>query len=140
MISPKARRNISRIIPFGLIWFVFSIIYFVLEKGLLGDLNVYPSTGNPYKFDESVFFSAVTALLLGLLFGTIEIVYVSKLFIQKSLGRKILYKIGIYVFFMFFFLLITSSIGNAIRLQTNIHIFFVGSKWHPCEVMCNDQS
>ncbi|HYJ38011.1 MAG TPA: hypothetical protein VEV87_05320, partial [Chitinophagaceae bacterium] len=84
MLSPKARRNISRIIPFGLIWLMAGIIYSVLERGLLGNLDHYPSTGNPYNFVVTLWVTAVTALLVGLFFGTIEILYFSRLFSQRS--------------------------------------------------------
>ena len=54
-----------RIIPFGVIWLVFSLIYTILEKGLLGDLNHYPSTGNPYNFSRNIFVTPVAALVTG---------------------------------------------------------------------------
>jgi len=55
MLSPKTKRNISRIIPFGVIWLLFSIVYSQLEKGFLGDLTYYPATGNPYNFSRNIF-------------------------------------------------------------------------------------
>ena len=73
MLSPKTKRNIVRIIPFGIIWLVFGIIYTLLEKGLLGDLAYYPSTGNPYSFIGSVVITPFAAFVTGSLFGTVEI-------------------------------------------------------------------
>ena len=55
MLSPKTKRNISRIIPFVVIWFIFSVVYTLLEKGLLGNLTYYPSTGNSYDFGRNIF-------------------------------------------------------------------------------------
>ena len=92
MLSPKTKRNLTRIIPFGLIWLVFSLAYSLLEKGLLGDLHLYPSTGNPYNFNKTIIVTAVIAVLLGLVIGAIEILYLSKLFVQKSFTKKILSK------------------------------------------------
>ena len=37
MLSPKAKRNIARIIPFGLIWFVLGTIFFAIENIAVGD-------------------------------------------------------------------------------------------------------
>ncbi len=48
-MGPRTKRDIIRILPFGLIWMVFTIIYVLLEKSLLGNLMTYPTTGNPYR-------------------------------------------------------------------------------------------
>lgn len=120
MLTPKIRRNIYRIIPFGVIWLVFSIVYTQLEKGLLGNLKYYPSTGNPYNFNQNIFITPVSALIAGLLIGTIEILYFNKLFIQKSFGKKIVYKSIIYLAIITSFLVATSVIANSVEGQTTI--------------------
>jgi adenylate cyclase len=84
MLSPKAKRNVSRIIPFGLIWLIGGLIYSLIERGLLGNLDHYPSTGNPYHFESTLIVTAITASLLGLFFGAIEISYFSRLFHPKD--------------------------------------------------------
>jgi adenylate cyclase len=116
MLSPKARRNILRIIPFGMIWLVFSMIYTLLEKGLLGDLGYYPSTGNTYHFARNIFTTPLLALLTGILIGVLEIVYFSKWFIKNSFSKKILYKSMIYLVIILLFLvlkfIITANSGN----------------------------
>jgi adenylate cyclase len=120
MLSPKTKRNISRIIPFGVIWLIFSIVYTQLEKGLLGDLNYYPSSGNPYHFSSNIWIIPITAFIAGIGIGTIEILYLSKLFIQKSFGKKILYKSLIYIIIIPSFLFILSAIVNSIQLQISV--------------------
>ena len=120
MLSPKTKRSISRIIPFGIIWFIFSIVYSLLEKGILGDLNNYPSTGNPYNFTSNIFITPITALITGLLIGTVEILYLNKLFIQKSFTQKIVYKTVIYLAIIISFLLGLTVIANSIELQTAV--------------------
>lgn len=72
MLSPKIKRNISRIIPFGVIWLIFGIVYSQLERGLLGGLQYYPSTENPYNFAINFFVIPVFTLFTGLLIGTVE--------------------------------------------------------------------
>ena len=119
MLSPKTKRNISRIIPFGLIWLIFSIVYSLLERGLLGGLTNYPSTGNPYNFSRTIFITAITALILGLLVGTTEILYFYKLFLKNSFIKKIVYKTTIYLAIIISFLLINTCIYNAVELKTS---------------------
>src|SRR4029079_16233945 len=120
MLSPKTKRNILRIIPFGIIWLAFGIIYTLLEKGLLGDLNHYPSTGNPYNFERNIFVTPMTALITGLFIGTLEIVYFNKWFAQKSFGKKILYKSAIYLAIILLFTIILSLVANFVELRASV--------------------
>lgn len=120
MLSPKTKKNIFRIIPFGIIWLIFSIVYTQLEKGLLDDLKYYPSTGNPYNFNNNIFITPISALITGLLIGTMEILYFNKLFIQKSFTKKIVYKTIIYLAIIISFLLILTAIANSTELQTTV--------------------
>lgn len=135
MLTPKASRNIIRIIPFGLIWLIFSLIYSFLEKGLLGDLTFYPSTGNPYNFLGNIIITAISASISGLVVGTFEILYLSKVFSNKSLGKKIIYKTIIYIFIMISFLLINSLISNSFRLDSNVFDQYV---WYNVLVFFSD--
>jgi class 3 adenylate cyclase len=107
MLSPKTKKNIYRIIPFSVIWLVFSIVYTMLEKGILGDLSYYPSTGNPYHYARNIFVTPVSALIAGTLIGTLEILYFNKWFVEKSFSRKILYKSLIYLAIILVFLVTT---------------------------------
>ena len=133
MLTPKTKNNISRIIPFGVIWLIFSIAYTLIERGLLGDLDHYASTGNPYNFSRNIFITPISALIAGLLIGTIEILYCNKLFMQKSFTKKIVYKSIIYIALILSFLIILTVIANSIELQTaafnkqvweNVWVFF----------------
>jgi adenylate cyclase len=126
MLSPKAKRSLSRIIPFGVIWLIYSTVYTLLEKGLLGSLKHYPSTGNPYNFSKSIVVTPVFALFTGLLIGTIETLYLNKFFIQKSFARKIAYKTLIYLAIIILFLVILTANANLPGSHTS---FFDRSVW-----------
>lgn len=112
MPSPKTRRNINRIIPFGVIWFVFSILYCVVEKSLLANLDHYPSSGVKYEFTRNVLAIPVAGLIMGSLTGLLEISYFSKKFIKNSFTRKILFKSIVYLAIFIVFLLIISFINT----------------------------
>ena len=99
----------------------------MLEKGILGDLTYYPSTGNPYNFGRNIFVTPIFALIVGLLIGAIEIVYLNKLFIQKSFSSKIVYKTIVYLATIISFLIIVATIANSLELQTN---FFDNKVWN----------
>jgi len=86
MLSPKTKRNISRIIPFGLIWFVSGCVFFVVEKAAVGD-SEYASTAIKVNFEIFVF-GILATTFVGLLVGTIEVLYLDKVFAKKVLVKK----------------------------------------------------
>ena len=120
MLSPKTRINIKRIIPFGLIWLMFALVYSLIEKGLLGNLNRYPSTGNPYHFGKSILITGLSALVLGLIMGTAEILFFDKEFPKTSLLKKILYKTVIYIAVVIALLVIITVIYNSIEFRASV--------------------
>ena len=120
MLTPKNKRDFHKIIPFGLIWLTYALIYLLLEKGLLYDLDFYPSTGNPYKFGSNTVVTLLVAAISGLLMGTLEIRVINKLFVNHSFGRKILSKTLIYVLLMISFIIVVSAIGYSVKLGTSI--------------------
>ena len=83
MISHREKRYLSKILPFGLIPMVFSIVYSLLEKGIFGNHEYYPSTGNPYSFNLIV--PVITSLIVGLCIGALEVFYLNKIFIKNLL-------------------------------------------------------
>ena len=116
MMSPKIRRNIARVIPFGVLWLIFSLIYCILEKGILGNLSHYPSTGVPYNFGRSIITIPATGMFVGVLTGILEIGCFSRWFIKKSFTMKIVSKSFIYLVIVMIFLIIITLI-NALYTQ-----------------------
>src|ERR1700712_1518409 len=107
MLPPATKWKISRIIPYGIIWLLFSIVYTIVEKGLLGPLKVYPTTGNPYDFSWNIIAIPIASTITGLAIGTLEILWLNKLLQEKSFSRKIIYKSLIYLCTIAVFLLLT---------------------------------
>ncbi len=114
------RRTLSQIMPFGLIWLFFGIIYSILEKGLLGSSMVYPSTGNPYEFVTAMTIASLGALIMGWIMGTVELLLLKRLFIKKTFGQKLLLKTTIYVAALILFLVVTAQISNSIRMERSL--------------------
>jgi adenylate cyclase len=96
-LSPKYKRNIYRILPFGFFWAAFGIIYSLMEKGLLGNLDHYPSTGNANEFSGSIIMTPIGSAIMGWLLGAAEILFLSKYFSQRSFGAKIIIKTFLYL-------------------------------------------
>ncbi len=119
MLSPKAKRNIARIIPFGLIWLFFGLVFITVEQAVGGNSETLPSTAIRVDFKILVFASlAVTGV--GLLVGTIELLFLNSLFAKKSFLKTITYKLAIYFVFLSIVILITFPIAASINLKTHI--------------------
>jgi adenylate cyclase len=127
MITPKYKRNINRILPFGLIWLVFSLIYTILERGLLGELNFYPSSQNPYIFGRNIIVIPMLATTFGTIIGILEILYINKWFSQNCFSKKILYKSSIYlVIILFLLFIIFLTTNNEMLTAISNEVFWRG--------------
>jgi len=120
MLSPITKRNLLRILPFGFFWLLFSLLYVFLERGLLGNLQYYPITGNPYSFGNNLLLTPLSALLTGLGIGSLEVFYVNRLFSNKSFLQKIIYKSVFYFLVILVFLFLLSVMANSVELHASI--------------------
>ncbi|MDW7692836.1 adenylate/guanylate cyclase domain-containing protein [Flammeovirgaceae bacterium SG7u.111] len=119
MLSPKAKWNLSRILPFGVIWLASALIFLVVEKGAVGMVGANPEW--QIEMTLSVFvFSSLAAFSVGLIFGSIEIFYLNRVFSSKSFLKKILYKLLIYVVVMYVVVFITYPIAASLDLGTSL--------------------
>lgn len=118
MISAKTKRNISRIIPFGFIWFISSVVFLVVEKAAIQNYQI-PSTA--IEIDFKIFlFGSFAITCVGLLIGTIELLYINKLFAKKSFTKKIFYKVVLYLSLLIIIIITTYPIAASLELNTSI--------------------
>ncbi len=120
MLSPKNKRNLRRIIPVAIIWFFFGMLYVLIEKGILADLTIYPSTNTNYSFKNSIMITSISSFLTGMLIGALEICYLYRLFNRFSFGVKMALKTIIYMVFIILFLLILSLISNSVTSKLSL--------------------
>ncbi len=122
MISNKHSRILIRIISFGILCAFFGFVFTLIEKGILGDLNYYPVTGNPYSYSDSVVITPLFSLFLGLFFGIIEVFILEKIFRKISFLVKLIIKTGLYIFFIsLFFNIVTLLNSSAARGLSVLH-------------------
>jgi len=113
MISAKTKRRLLQIIPFGLVSMMSGIVFSLIEKGVLGDHPIYPSTGNPFNFN--LLPTAIMGLIAGLFIGTLEITLLSRLFIKSSFLKKIAFKTGVYLLLIIAITLFVSVASHSIE-------------------------
>ncbi len=116
-LSLLQKRNLNKIVGIALFWFLFGMTYALLERGILGNATVYPSTGNPYKFSTALLTASFGALLMGFIFGGVEVYYLSRKFIRMAFGVKILLKTSIYLFTICLLVILLSFLGSSLSMR-----------------------
>jgi adenylate cyclase len=119
-MTPRNRRLILQTIPFGVVWVVFTVVYALIEKGILGDSTHYPSTGNPYDFSSGFVSNLVLSTITGLAIGLFEVRYLNRLFNRRSFGVKIAFKALVYLTIIIAFLLVTVTISNVQKFDAHL--------------------
>ncbi|MEM8939927.1 MAG: adenylate/guanylate cyclase domain-containing protein [Bacteroidota bacterium] len=119
-MKPNQRRFLFKLIPYPIIAIIGGLLYFEVERGLLGSASIYPSTGNPYNSLTSFIGTIIMSLILGSVLGTIE-----ELFFKNRLKRfpfflKILLKTLIYVCILLLLLLVLSLIINSYNMGVSL--------------------
>ena len=122
IISPKHRRILFRILSLGLLCAFFGFVFTLIEKGILGDLDHYPVTGNEYSFSDAVFITTISSFILGLFFGVIEVFILGKAFQKVPFLIKLIAKTALYVFFIsLHFNVVTLLITSAVKELSVFH-------------------
>lgn len=119
LLPPKIKRNVLRIIPFGLIWLLSGWVYGLVEYAASGISDQAMSTR--IEMDPEIFiFSSIALISVGLLVGIIELLYLNQVFIKKSFTKKILYKSFFYLLLLLLITSITYPIAKSMELDTTV--------------------
>jgi len=116
MLSPKTKRNISRVLPFGVIWLVLGWINLFSQEAAKQDQNLNPS-GAINVTPEVFVFASIAVTTVGLLVGAIEVLWLGNLFSKKSFSQKIGYKVVFYTIFLLVVIFITFPIAAGVELH-----------------------
>lgn len=128
MIQPKTRRNIQRIIPFGLIWLLLSWVFLIVELAASGSFSALPATA--IKMDLQIFvISSIAVMSVGLLVGFLELKYLNHFFVSKNLALRFFYKLLIYSLLFLIIVLITFPIAASLELDSNLFDHRVWAKY-----------
>ena len=118
MLSPKTKRNISRIIPFGVIWLVLGWINLFSQEAAKQNQNLNPS-GAVDVTPEVFVFASIAVAIVGLLVGTIEVVWLGNLYSEKNFSSKIGYKVLFYTIFLLVVIFITFPLAAGVELHVS---------------------
>ena len=121
-ISPKAKRNIARIIPFAIIWLLSGWITDLTEIGITLNQNFNPDTDISRTIPVLIF-ASLANVLVGLIVGVLEVVYLEKRFSNRTLSAKFFYKFLIYL--ALFIIIIVIFYPVAYAVETGISLLKV---------------
>ena len=120
MFHPKYIRYAKQALLFACIWLLFGLVYSIVEQGILGRLEYYPTTRNRYDFKSSLIYASVGGFLTGMIQGWIEVTWLNKKLAKSRLWMKILIKISFYTGFIILFLIMLSFAVNSKRFEAEI--------------------
>tara|TARA_R110000868_G_scaffold304437_21_gene565382 strand:- start:10281 stop:11393 length:1113 start_codon:yes stop_codon:yes gene_type:complete len=121
-ITPKGKRNISRIIPFAIIWLVIGWIIDITVFDATRNQNLNPDTDITFTIPVLIF-ASLANVVVGLIVGFLEVVYLEKRFSNRTLSAKFLYKFLIYL--ALFITIIVILYPVAFTLDTGIGLLKV---------------
>ena len=113
MVHPKYRRYLKQAFLFACIWLLFGLVYGLVEQGLLGRIDLYPTTHNQYDFETSLTYACIGGFLMGFLHGWVEVTWLGKKFTKSPLWIKVVLKTLFYLVFIIIFLtMLTLSVNS----------------------------
>ena len=118
-LSPNLRRNLSRVLPFGIIWLFFGWVFLSVEYAVTDGYSYLPE--GAIKPDGMVFlFASIAVTLVGLLIGFIELRFLSRVFSRTTFLRSIIYKLLIYLALLELVILVLYPIAASIELDLSV--------------------
>ena len=124
-IAPELRRNIARILPFGLIWLLFGLVFLWSEYVVLGDQT--STSESAITLTPTIFvFSSISVFSVGILVGLVEVQLLYKAFEKRPFAQKIFGKVVFYTLMMSLLIAVLYMIAASIEQQKS---FFSREVW-----------
>lgn len=118
-LSPKARRNVLRIVPFGIIWLLLAQVFLISDYAASGSFSEVPDTA--IEMDLAIYlFASLAVALVGCLVGAFELLYLNHRFATRSLATKIVGKTLFYGALLVCAILVTFPIAAAMEMGTSL--------------------
>ncbi|MEM7416495.1 MAG: adenylate/guanylate cyclase domain-containing protein [Gemmatimonadota bacterium] len=117
-LSPRARRNTLRIIPFGVLWFLVDQVFTVSDRASAASAGI-PST--VIDVDVGIYlFASFAVASVGCLVGAIELLYLNRRLAALSLGSKLVAKTAFYALLLLVVILVTFPVAAAMEMNTGL--------------------
>lgn len=97
-LSPKWKYRFKKILPFGIIWCLLGGLFLTIEHIAIGDQSNASQTAVALD-TQIVIFALSIIFVFGLVFGSMEVLWLDKIFKHRSFATKLSYKFLIYALF-----------------------------------------
>ena len=121
VISPKYKRDLLKILPFGIIWLILCLLFLFIEQASInasGSTNL--SKGAINITPRILVFACISVFFIGSFVGFLEVRYINKFFVKKSFPIKLLGKTIIYFVFMLVIMFIFYHLAASIEMQKSV--------------------
>ena len=119
-LTPRTRRTLRRIAPFGVLWFVVDLVFTVSNYAAGGGAAV-PAGGAAIEIDLGIrAFASLAVIVVGCLVGVVEVLFLNRRLAARSLGVKLVAKTLFYVAFLTVVVVITYPIAAAMEMDTGL--------------------
>jgi len=120
-LSAIQRRNLRKVLPFSFFAMMGGFLFAIVEQGILGGSDIYPSTGNEYSFQVNIVVTLVAGFMICALVGFLETLFFNRLFKNSSFFVKVFVKSLIYVLVVVTIIAGLASLANAFQLGMPVY-------------------
>lgn len=126
-LSPRARRDLLRVAPFGVIWVVMAQVFLISDYAAAGSFSNVPESA--IVLDPAIYvFATIAVGLVGLVVGAVELLFLNRRFAARSLATKLFGKTAFYVALLLVVVLVTFPIAAAMEMNTSLFDPRVGDR------------
>ncbi|MBT8403733.1 MAG: adenylate/guanylate cyclase domain-containing protein [Gemmatimonadetes bacterium] len=117
--SPRTRRNLLRILPFGVIWFLLAQVFLISDYGAAGSFADVPDTA--IVLDARVYlFASLAVAVIGCMVGAVELLYLNRRLSRYGLTTKLVAKTLFYMALLTGVMVVTFPIAAALEMGTGL--------------------
>lgn len=118
-LSPKARHDLLRIVPFGVIWLLLAQVFLISDYAATGSFANVPDTA--IQLNPAIYLFASAAVLgVGLLVGVVEVRFLNERFAGRSFTTKLLGKTAFYAGVLTVVMIVTFPVAAAMEMGTSL--------------------
>ena len=118
-LSPRTRRNLLRILPFGVIWFLLAQVFLISDWAAAGSFADVPETA--IVLDPRIYlFATLAVAAVGCLVGALELLVLDDFLAGHSLGVKLLGKTLFYGGLLGLVILVTFPVAAALEMGVGL--------------------
>ncbi|MEQ9569385.1 MAG: adenylate/guanylate cyclase domain-containing protein [Longimicrobiales bacterium] len=118
-LSPRTRRTLLRIAPFGVIWFLLAQVFLISDFAATGSFADVPDSA--IALNPAIYvFASLAVTLVGLLVGAVELLFLDRRLARFGLAAKLVSKTGFYIVLLTGVMVVTFPLAAAMEMGTGL--------------------